>query len=379
MSAAVRLLLLFLVWSTVFCSVHGQQQDDASSSSQDVYCLTVHQDLVRRQTDEWGSNGPFDVEDGTKHTPFSFFNASTRLATVIVGNGDDVGGVYHPMVASDNPTTVHFITHIYAVDQNNQIFAVETMDPNQAAPATVVFEVPEDVTAMTAFEFCNLHGLWMGPTVETPLLGQVDNATTVAAVERAGDDPSAAMEFSMMCHVDSPVPVAFDSFAADFVRRQSLPPFNSLEPYDEEDGTKHTPYIQLHDNGTATVTVGVEGNYHVMKGSSRDLLNEEPHWITDVYVVDQNGTILTMQSLNPSNVDIAQIQFEVPSNATTLTAYEWCNVHGLYRGPTISAATGQVIDTNTDDEEMKESAALLVNGMTMMTTSAMVLLAASFL
>jgi desulfoferrodoxin (superoxide reductase-like protein) len=97
-------------------------------------------------------------------------------------------------------------------------------------------------------------------------------------------------------------------------------------------GAKHTPYIQLNENGTATVTVGVEGNYHPMMESSRELDDEgnpvAPHWITEVYVMDQDGAILTMQSLNPVELDVAQIQFTVPSNATTLTAFEWCNIHG---------------------------------------------------
>ena len=97
-------------------------------------------------------------------------------------------------------------------------------------------------------------------------------------------------------------------------------------------GVKHVPYIELHDNGTATVTVGVEGNYHVMQEASRELDEfgnpVEPHWINDIYVMDQNGTIITMQSLNPADMDVAQIHFTVPSNATTLTAMEWCNIHG---------------------------------------------------
>ena len=245
----------------------------------DVYCLTLHEDLVRRQADEWGSTGPFTIDDGTKHTPFVSFDASTRQATVIIGNGDDVGGIYHPMVASDNPTTVHFITYVYVVDQNNHLFAVKTMDPNMPAPATVVFDVPLQVTEIQAYEFCNLHGLWQGPSVSTvvdalaesdPIMADMGN-NTAAVVEtspsltrNAGNDLHVRM-----CHIDSPLDMSYGSFAADFVRRQSLPPFNSLTPYDEDDGAKHTPYTSLNEplaNGTrtATVTVGTEGNYHGM-------------------------------------------------------------------------------------------------------------------
>ena len=49
--------------------------------------------------------------------------------------------------------------------------------------------------------------------------------------------------------------------------------------------------------------------------------SSEPHWITEVYVVDQHGDIITMQSLNPTDLDIAQITFAIPPNTTTLTAY----------------------------------------------------------
>lgn len=311
----------------------------------DIYCLTLHEDLVRRQADEWGSTGPFTIDDGTKHTPFVSFDASTRQATVIIGNGDDVGGIYHPMVASDNPTTVHFITYVYVVDQNNHLFAVKTMDPNVPAPATVVFDVPLQVTEIQAYEFCNLHGLWKGPSVSTvvdalagsdPIIADMDNSTAAVVDTSPSLARNAGNDLHLrMCHIDSPLDNSYGSFAADFVRRQSLPPFNSLTPYDEDDGAKHTPYTSLNEplaNGTitATVTVGTEGNYHVMFGASSVMADDgyedsggssEPHWITDVYVVDQHGDIITMQSLNPTDMDIAQITFAIPPNTTTLTAY----------------------------------------------------------
>ena len=38
-------------------------------------------------------------------------------ATIVVGNGDEEDGVWHPMIASDDPNAVHFITHIMVKDQ----------------------------------------------------------------------------------------------------------------------------------------------------------------------------------------------------------------------------------------------------------------------
>lgn len=345
-------ILLALALSSSASLVMAQEE---VSQKDGVYCLTLHEDLMRRQSDEWGSPGPFTVDDGTKHTPFATFNPDTRKATVIVGNGDATGGVYHPMIASDNPTTVHFVTHIYVLDQNDRLFAVETMDPNMPAPATVVFDVPESVTELTAFEFCNLHGLWKGPTVVTLPPELAANATTNVGKAGVGSE----VDNTMVCGIASPLSVAFDSFAADFVRRQSLPPFNSLTPYDEDDGTKHTPYTKINGDGTATITVGVEGNYHVMKPAAFDLDENgdavEPHWITEVYVVDQTGEILTMESLDPTDVNIAQITLNIPSSATTLTAYEWCNIHGLYVGPTVTVATGEVVLPPQEDEDIFET------------------------
>lgn len=73
-----------------------------------------------------------------------------------------------------------------------------------------------------------------------------ENITT--AEEKAGDSDVA--DYVGMCEVESPVPVAFDSFDADFVRRQSLPPFNSPEPYDQADG-KSQYCIAFLQRGTA--------------------------------------------------------------------------------------------------------------------------------
>ena len=138
---------------TLLSSLVVSQENNAVDVNGDVYCLTVHEDLLRRQSDEWGSADPYTVVNGTKHTPYLSFDAATRQATILVGNGYEEGGVFHPMVASDDPTVVHFIMYIYVQDQNNDTFAFATLDPNQPAPATFVFDVPEAVTQLVPFEF----------------------------------------------------------------------------------------------------------------------------------------------------------------------------------------------------------------------------------
>merc|ERR1712110_382497 len=42
-----------------------------------------------------------------------------------------------------------------------------------------------------------------------------------------------------------------------------------------------------------------------------------------------------MRNMDPGESDIAIASFRVPRNATSLTAYEFCNLHGLWQGPTV--------------------------------------------
>jgi hypothetical protein len=150
MRLAIQVLAAFTLWTAL---ASAQDAAVAVLEDSDEHCLTLHEDFLRRQLNEWFSEGPFTIDDGAVHNPYISFNATTRQATIIVGNGNDVGGSFHPMVASDDPAMVHFITHIYVTDQDDEIFALSTMDPTQEGPATFVFDVPESVTQMTPWEF----------------------------------------------------------------------------------------------------------------------------------------------------------------------------------------------------------------------------------
>jgi len=119
---------------------------------------------------------------------------------------------------------------------------------------------------------------------------------------------------------------------SDFHRRQEMAPFNSADPYGESNGKKHTPYIRV-DGSQGTVTVGDGSPFHPMVASADPAT---VHYVTHIYVVDQNNKTIAMENLDPTNVAKASITFVVPSDATSLTAYEWCNLHGLWKGPTVS-------------------------------------------
>jgi desulfoferrodoxin (superoxide reductase-like protein) len=100
-------------------------------------------------------------------------------------------------------------------------------------------------------------------------------------------------------------------------------------------GAKHTPYLTFDQEAkTATVTVGSEdGEIHPMDGSADGVT--EPHWISEVWIVDDQGYTTTLSSLDPTGVDHASLQFYPNSNSKSITAYIWCNIHGMYVGPTV--------------------------------------------
>ncbi len=80
-------------------------------------CPTIFADYHRRQTAHFDSpEGVFTIADGAKHVPVLTLSDDGATGTIVVGNGND-GGVWHPMVASDDPETVHFVTHIMVKDQ----------------------------------------------------------------------------------------------------------------------------------------------------------------------------------------------------------------------------------------------------------------------
>ena len=77
-----------------------------------------------------------------------------------------------------------------------------------------------------------------------------------------------------------------------------------------------------------------EGEIHPMNGSSDGVIS--PHWITEVWIVDDQGYTTTLKALDPTGVDYASLEFFPREGAETLTAYIWCNIHGLYVGPTVN-------------------------------------------
>lgn len=98
--------------------------------------LTKYQDLIQLE--------PNTVDAAKeKHVPVVEINGETVKVKV--------GEVAHPML------DVHYIMMI-ALETNQGLY-VEKLEPNMAPVATFVLKNGEDV--LHAYEYCNLHGLWM--------------------------------------------------------------------------------------------------------------------------------------------------------------------------------------------------------------------------
>merc|ERR1719330_663649 len=130
------------------------------------------------------------------------------------------------MTASTNPDEVHFITHIYVLDQDQNLVTLQELDPTGVDVASINFTIPIGTTSLTAYEWCNKHGLWEGPTVSVPI------------------------DFCPTMH-------------AEFLRRQANAPWFSAQPYNVTGGAKHTPYITVNGS-VAVVKVGDGSPYHPM-------------------------------------------------------------------------------------------------------------------
>ena len=96
-------------------------------------CIDGWQELVPNTTDA----------SGEKHVPV--IEAEGRNVSVKVGSAE------HPMLAA------HYITCI--VIETNQGYQKKELRPGEKPAAQ--FALAEGETLLAAYEYCNLHGLWM--------------------------------------------------------------------------------------------------------------------------------------------------------------------------------------------------------------------------
>lgn len=242
-----------------------------------------------------------DTNPGDEHTPY----------LTIAGSKGTVAARMAPLGAQlyrENPEEVHYIECMYVVDQFGKCVALNKLNMSNHDITQMTFDVPSWATTLKPYAFCNVTGLWEGSEVMVPLFN------------------------SMSKSLGSVNPNFWRFIIADLLRKQKKHhgqdgAFTTLSHTEKED--KHTPHISFHED-KIRVTVGDDKIKHPMKDSTNP---DEVHWVTHIYVLDQDENCVGLEALDPTTADIAQVEFPIPVNATKLTPYEFCNLHGLWAGP----------------------------------------------
>ena len=224
-----------------------------------------------------------------KHDPFIEFDAGGSTGVVGVRGTDGSMTSLHPQSAPS-----HYIEAIWIKDQDgNVVFFADML--SESSPQ-VSFTVPAGATKLTPYEYCNLHGLWQGPTYDVAV-GNIINVLDAAA-----SGPSSR-------HLAGIVPI------------------------------KHDPFIEF-DAGGSTGVVGVRGTDGSM--TSLHPQSAPSHYIEAIWIKDQDGNVVFFADMLSESSP--QVSFTVPVGATKLTPYEYCNLHGLWQGPTYDVAVGNIIN-----------------------------------
>eukprot|EP00928_Gymnodinium_smaydae_P095054 TRINITY_DN8104_c0_g2_i1.p1 TRINITY_DN8104_c0_g2~~TRINITY_DN8104_c0_g2_i1.p1 ORF type:complete len:1846 (+),score=294.15 TRINITY_DN8104_c0_g2_i1:63-5600(+) len=307
-------------------------------------CDYLRSELARRQMDERGEATTdayvADALGNTKHKPYLRIEGTTAI--VLVGLGavtGRTGDAIHPMSYSDDANTIHWIDTVWAEDQDKRILAMRRLSPTEAPPATLVFEIPANTTRITAYQHCNKHGMFKGTTL------RVDAVQTVSGLAPACNITGCG---SLSQDMD-----VCSAHVAEYWRLHARE-FSKNSPVDGNTNLKHKPTLILNGDGTAIVKVGEDNRqsngditYHPMSPSA------EPsaiHWINAIWVMDQAGNLVAMRGLEPTEPSPATLTFDVPASATKLTAYEYCNKHGLFSGGEVVVPSGSTKPSVTEGE-----------------------------
>jgi desulfoferrodoxin-like iron-binding protein len=123
----------------------------------------------------------------------------------------------------------------------------------------------------------------------------------------------------------APVNAAWEQRASELESSQSeVYSMTSPGPWAGKEGG-HVPAVATG----ATVTV------ETMHGQTVDVPDEEDHWITTLYVRDQDGVVIHLLELDGTE-ETPMTSFAPREGTTQMTAYSYCNLHGLWKSDTVT-------------------------------------------
>jgi desulfoferrodoxin-like iron-binding protein len=213
-----------------------------------------------------------------KHDPFLEFSGARAYLGVRGADGDLTS--LHPMVSD------HYIEYVYVMDQDDNV-VFTTNIANEATAKAASFDIPGTATHLTPWSYCNLHGLWKGPTYNVAVGAYMNNH--INEVDGAVEGPTSL-------HAAGAKPI------------------------------KHDPFLEF--SATRTAFLGVRGN-----DGSTDVLHPmvSDHFIETVWVEDQDGKVIFTANISAAST-AKSAAFKIPASATKLIPWSFCNLHGLWQG-----------------------------------------------
>ena len=231
----------------------------------------------------------------SKHEPYLQI-AADRTMTISVRGTEGSTTSLHPQAYG-----THWIDLVYVKDQEGNIVCEHRFSSTETTPVHKCTKpLAASVTAVMAFESCNLHGLWVGPTLQV------------------GWEVAVAKVFARATQSTAVNPSYFHSPAMVVAGAP----------------VKHEAKI---------MGVGKETTIVVLGGGGSDI-NLHPHsfnthYIEAVFAKDQHGAVAVYQVLGASVTTAQSKPFAIPPSATSLEPYEFCNLHGLWAGATWTSVT----------------------------------------
>ena len=227
-----------------------------------------------------------------KHEPAVVFDADGGM-TVKVRGGDGSLDNLHPQ-----DYDAHWITDVFVLDQDGNVVCEHTFSEperreRRAGHAAATDELPvhicgdnlpDTATSVTPYEYCNLHGLWQGPTYK------VEYETKAAAYfAKVSEDGTGAEKYYPPSAVtDTPV--------------------------------KHQAAVQGWRDGFRIVALGTDG-----KGLHPH--DFDTHYIEATFATDQHGAVAVFEMLGDAVTIAASPVFTIPDGVTSLTPYEYCKLN----------------------------------------------------
>jgi desulfoferrodoxin (superoxide reductase-like protein) len=307
-------------------------------------------EMLHRQFIEHKQSTPFSNQGdilGSLHDPTMTYTSNTTTGMVkgkvLMGVGSTgtqpngcPNGCVHPLIASNDPNLVHFITTIMIVDENNHVLAMGELTAEDSggkvASLDFNFPIPQQ---MTPYAFCNIHGLWKGDTLK--LSGSVSSKPTCEITKCLKEQDAVAVG-SNIAALENRQNITFSTVAAFPVNNSDV--LNTLHrPVLTKEGDLVKVMIGMGSTGPANCQA-VNGCYHPVTASTDPAT---VHWPEYVYVKNEAGVVVFFVEIAPTVPEPVTLVFERPAKSNTLTAYVYCNIHGLFVSEPFAVSGGKAM------------------------------------